>query len=159
MGKKSMAVCRRIYEDIRTYGVGILVALLVLAGCNILVGQFCPLVLLTGIPCPACGLSRAGGLLLTLHWKQAFYMHPMIFPIAAFLLYCCWYRYVWGKTPKYMKTLLFSILLLLIVVYFCRMGWYFKPPYLVKGRSVTPIYYEPRNLFRACLHMVSKMIE
>lgn len=159
MGKRCAAVGRRIYRDIRTYGAGIVAALLVLTGCNMLVGQFCPLVLLTGIPCPACGLSRAGGLLLTLHWKQAFYMHPMIFPIAAFLLYCCWYRYVWGKTPKYRKTLLFSILFLLIVVYFYRMGRYFKPPFSAADHAAGPIYYEPQNLWRICLHMVSKMIE
>lgn len=41
------------------------------------VGSACPIALLTGLPCPGCGLTRACIAALTLHWKEAFALHPL----------------------------------------------------------------------------------
>ena len=48
-------------------------------------GAGCPLVWLTGFPCPACGLTRAAKLVFCARFTDAYQMHPMIYPILLFL--------------------------------------------------------------------------
>jgi len=54
--------------------------------------SLCPMVVITGFPCPGCGLTRAGFRLLRLDFAGAFRVHPMIYPIAAWLLLFFWNR-------------------------------------------------------------------
>ncbi|MFA9380250.1 MAG: DUF2752 domain-containing protein [Acetanaerobacterium sp.] len=37
---------------------------------------------LTGIPCPTCGMTRAVLALASLHFKAAFYNHPLVYLLA-----------------------------------------------------------------------------
>ncbi|MBN2432827.1 MAG: DUF2752 domain-containing protein [Acidobacteria bacterium] len=59
-------------------------ALFVLGTLNMLTGLFgisilpCPLMNLTGFPCPGCGLTRACELLLRFEWQQALHMHAFV---------------------------------------------------------------------------------
>ena len=56
--------------------------------------SMCPMVVLTGFPCPACGLTRAGCAMLGLDFKGAWQLHPFIYPIAALLVCWCAGRYI-----------------------------------------------------------------
>lgn len=42
----------------------------------------CPFVMVTGLPCPGCGLSRAGFCLLRGEFADAWYLNPFIYGIA-----------------------------------------------------------------------------
>ena len=44
--------------------------------------SLCPVVVITGFPCPGCGLTRAGVRLLRLDFAGAFGIQPFIYPIA-----------------------------------------------------------------------------
>ena len=57
----------------------------------------CPLVWITGFPCPACGLTRAGIRLLHLDFKGAWKMHPFIYAFAAGMVIFAWKRYICKK--------------------------------------------------------------
>jgi len=51
--------------------------------------RVCPFALVTGFPCPGCGLSRASLALLSGDPVRAFHFHPLVFvvlPVAAFLV-------------------------------------------------------------------------
>jgi hypothetical protein len=38
----------------------------------------CPMRLLTGVPCPFCGITRAAGALVRGHWHEAVTFHPLV---------------------------------------------------------------------------------
>lgn len=46
---------------------------------TIFVGSACPFELITGLPCPACGMTRANLLALQFKFSEAFAMHPLFF--------------------------------------------------------------------------------
>ena len=47
--------------------------------------SLCPMVMVTGLPCPGCGLTRAGFALLRLDLAGAYRIHPFIYPIAGYI--------------------------------------------------------------------------
>lgn len=101
--------------------------------------SLCPMVVITGFPCPGCGLTRAGFRLLRLDFAGAFRVHPMIYPIAAWLLLFFWNRYFRkGRMGSGLKILLILILVLTILVYLWRMFRYFpgEPPMSFYGGNL-----------------------
>lgn len=54
-------------------------------------GHGCPIRLLTGIPCPGCGLSRAFLALLHLDLAGAFSFHPMFWAVPILAGAAVWY--------------------------------------------------------------------
>lgn len=46
----------------------------------------CPVALLTGIPCPGCGMTRALNALVRGDWAEAWLYHPISFLVATQLL-------------------------------------------------------------------------
>ena len=46
----------------------------------------CPWVLITGMPCPGCGLTRAGICLLHFDFAEAWKTHPFIYAVVFFVL-------------------------------------------------------------------------
>ncbi|MCM1179305.1 MAG: DUF2752 domain-containing protein [Clostridium sp.] len=143
-------------KDIRTYYKGVLLAAVYIVGADALFGGMCPGVLLTGFPCPACGLTRAGIYVLTLQFQRAWVMNPVIYAIGAFLLYFLICRYILGKPSAGVKWMLWAVLILLLLVYFYRMANCF-PEYAAAGQSPgTPMVYTQENLLRRLVSHVGK---
>ena len=91
----------------------------------------CPLVWITGFPCPACGLTRAGIRLLHLDFKGAWKMHPFIYAFAAGVVIFAWKRYICKKPiGKWFKTGCVVCVVLMVIYYVWRMYRYFpdQPP-------------------------------
>lgn len=99
---------------------------------NTVFHAFCPMVILTGLPCPGCGISRAAFFLLTGRWGSAYRMNPMIFPVALVIVYFAWNRYLLGRKAKGIYQLVIAVLVLLIATYCYRMYLYFpdRVPYV-----------------------------
>lgn len=128
----------RICADIKAYyWVGI-IFLLYFWGANFLFGVFCPQLILTGIPCAGCGLTRAACCLMRGQVRQAAQINPSIFPVAFFLLYCGYFRYVKGKKINKSGRILALLVAVMLVIYGCRMYCYFpdREPYIYYENNV-----------------------
>jgi len=87
-----------------------------------------------GVPCPACGLTRAFISLARLDFRQAFAYHPLFF-LVVFLPLLAWERI----SPRLRNILAFSLLGVFIVVWIARMILLFP--------DVPPMTYNYYSLF------------
>lgn len=83
--------------------------------------EFCPMVILCGLPCPGCGMTRAGIFLITGQWKRLLEYNVMILPWSIFILSFLWQRYVRGKRIPGQNILIVFLFLLTIGYYLYRM--------------------------------------
>lgn len=80
----------------------------------------CPSVILLGLPCPGCGMTRAVVSALCLDFKSAFYFHPLWFtaPIALAL----YLLFAYKKMHRAQNAVLTVFALSLLIVYIVRMS-------------------------------------
>ena len=101
----------------------------------LLVGRFflyslCPMVILTGFPCPACGMTRAVMSILKGNFAAAWYLHPFSYVFLLFLVVFAVRRYIMKKEVKSLTKYAIAIMIALILFYVYRMLRYFpgEPP-------------------------------
>ena len=125
MRKYVKEVAERLWMDIREYGIAVVLFLLYMIVVNLIFHAFCPVVIITGFPCPGCGLTRALGYLITGRWQQAWEMNPVIFLIAVIAVYFVVNRYFLGRKVKGIQSLLILTAVVLCIVFCVRMYLYF----------------------------------
>jgi len=128
----------RLKEDIKGNWLGMLLAVLVFFLMDAIVGKVCAWRFILGIPCPACGMTRAWGLLLHGKFVEAFYMHQM-YPFV--VLGGCLFVYTRYISKRYSKIWSrYGIILLLasITLYIYRMVSWFpnQAPMLYDADSI-----------------------
>ncbi|MBO4982252.1 MAG: DUF2752 domain-containing protein [Lachnospiraceae bacterium] len=94
-------VCGRILSDIRQNSVALIIILIYLALTQYFFHTVCPLKIVTGLDCPACGLTRASLLLLTGHITEALERNASVVCWVPLILYFCIFRYLVGKKPPF----------------------------------------------------------
>ena len=96
---------RRLVNDIWEIKAAIL--FLVIYACVVfpIFHCFCPMVVLFGYPCPACGLSRACAAVLTGQFHRAAEENAMIFFWLPYILWLVAHQYFMGRKPKLMRAL------------------------------------------------------
>ena len=135
--KKAGRVIKSIWKDIRTYWPGILILAVYIIVTDILFGTMCPIALLTGFPCPGCGLTRSLGLVCTLHFREAFLFHACIYLWIAMAVYFVIRRYFLEK--KGFPVAIFVAVCAVTVVYYAWRMFAFYP-------GDEPLVYRERNL-------------
>lgn len=117
---------------------------------NVIFHTVCPMVIVTGLPCPGCGLTRAMLCLASGRIGEAVRMNPMAVPTACLLFYFLWSRYGRGRRAKGMAYLTGAAVLFSIVIYLERMYCLFpdQPPYV----------YEPHNILAKILPFYEQML-
>jgi len=90
-----------------------------------LTGSPCVFRVFTGIPCPGCGLTRAGMALLRLDFHLAFFYHPIIFLIVPASLFIIIQSVIRKKPITRFIPFLFAIGVCLYIVYILRMICFF----------------------------------
>ncbi len=120
MKEKLYTMLNRIWDDIYRARWGIPAVVLYLAATMILFGKSCPFRILTGFPCPGCGLTRGVLCILTLRFSRAYSYHPAAFLWAALIGYLIVKRYVMGKSTKEAFGMAVIAALLTIAVYVYR---------------------------------------
>lgn len=126
------AVWGRIWKDIRKYKIAILIFAVYYVVEHMVFRAFCPLVLLTGLPCAGCGMTRAVFFLLTGQFARSWRLNPMALPIVLLVIYCVIERYFLGRKIKGLKILVSILCVCMLAVYFYRMCTIFpnRPPYV-----------------------------
>ncbi len=78
-------------------------AIIIIIAYFVILRQFvyslCPMVMVTGFPCPACGLTRAGFRLLHLDFAGAWSVHPFIYAVLILAVLFCVNRYFLKGQP------------------------------------------------------------
>ena len=91
----------------------------------------CLAVLITGLPCPGCGMTRAFIRLLHLDFAEAWQMHPFVYFFAVFVIWFGIRRYILGITDTEKVWKIAAMLgIFMILFYIWRMLRYFPgdPP-------------------------------
>lgn len=84
----------RLWEDIRRNRLPLALLLLYGVATQMLFQTVCPWAILTHLPCPACGLTRAGLCVCTLHLREALRLNATICLWGPYLIYAFVLRYV-----------------------------------------------------------------
>lgn len=94
----------RMAADLKEYRCGVMALLAYGMISRLAFHAFCPMVILTGLPCPGCGLSRAVWYLLTGRFARSFALHPLAPLWLALIIVFAVNRYVAGRgvTKRYM---------------------------------------------------------
>ncbi|MCL1988229.1 MAG: DUF2752 domain-containing protein [Firmicutes bacterium] len=136
-----MSNFREIWENVR-HNKNYFVAIVILATyyfvANYFFGYVSPTMIIAGLPCPACGFTRAGLLFFSGNFAASFAMHPLFLPTLLFgavSVVCLLYN---KKSVKYLKIGVIVLLLAAILVYIYRMINFFPfvEPLVVNGNSI-----------------------
>lgn len=73
---------RKLLKDIKSARWAIMIIIAYFVFFRKIIYTICPVVLITGYPCPGCGMTRAGLRLLRLDFAGAWEMHPFIYAVA-----------------------------------------------------------------------------
>ena len=138
---------KRLFNDIKDNRVAILAILLYFLIAKFILHTICPMVWLTGLPCPACGMTRAGVALLTGQFAKAWQIHPFIYVFV--VVFALWFvsRYVLQKSVSWMRPLVIICLILLIAFYVYRMIRFFP--------GEPPMSYYSGNVLLRCYQLLT----
>ena len=130
-------------EDIREYRAAAVTLFVYVILVNLLFHNFCPMVIVTGLPCPGCGLTRSIVYLLSGKIVQSVNINPMGIPIACIIIYFFFNRYILGKKAKGMTVLITGVIIMLLLLYLWRMHIYFpnRAPYVYEKDNVLSRYF------------------
>lgn len=125
-------IWERVKQDVRQHGAGVLAVLVLYVVMHVLFGAFCPSVIVTGFPCPGCGMTRAVLYLMKGQFRRSWALNPAA---GLWVLWAIWFgveRYIRGRKCKGLSWALCGIALFMVVVYVVRMGMFFpdRPPYV-----------------------------
>lgn len=109
--------------------------------------RYCPFVMVTGLPCAGCGMTRATILFLSGKFVQSLVMHPMVLSFGILAFAYCLFKYVLFIDTRTLKSAFIFILAATILVYILRMFLYFPT-------KVPMVYYE-NNLISRLLDLIN----
>ena len=138
-------VVKKIVGDLLTVKWAIIIIIAYFAILKNYLYSLCPSVIITGYPCPACGLTRAGFSVLQGNFALAAQINVFIYPVMLFILIFCVNRYLLlRETPQWMYWLLAGIIIWMIIYYIYRMKRYFP--------DTPPMTYYYDNLLERLKH-------
>lgn len=120
----------RMWKDIREYKVLAFVLIAYYLVIRSIFSAFCPLVIITGFPCPGCGMTRAFLFAFTGQFVRAFHANPLVYGWILFGIYGFIQRYIRGRKIKGWQIIISILAAAMIIAYIYRMYLYFpnRPP-------------------------------
>lgn len=140
MGKYLINVGKRIFKDIKDYGLAALMYLIYYIMAVTFFKASCPLVLLTGFPCPGCGILRCLKLILIFRFQDAWLINPVSFAWMFLFIWVIITRYFIGKNFKLTKVFFWIVFALTIGKYIHGMVKYFPNHIPYVYRKNNPLY-------------------
>lgn len=115
-------IFQRIKDDIYRNRLALVILVLYFLLTGLLFGEVCPLKLLTGLPCPGCGLVRGCLSFLTFQFQLSFHYNLTAGLWIAGILYLLVTRYLLGKPCKSGLPVFTLIGCITIILYVWRMA-------------------------------------
>ena len=112
---------KNFLSDLYHNRIAILCIIIYMSVTQYLFHSVCPIAILFGFPCPACGLTRAGISFLTAHFSTAFQMNPCIFLLIPYFLYLWFYKYIFEKKPPYLTFITCLLGIIVFGIYILRL--------------------------------------
>lgn len=128
---------RKIKEDLINYYKSIIIFILVWSFISIIFRSTCFTTVVFGIPCPACGMSRAAVLFFLGKFIESFNMHPLFLFVLLGIVIFILTRYFFGCQHIFNKYFI-SFVIIMFIVYIVRIIIIFP------GRE--PMTYNKNNL-------------
>lgn len=129
--RKENADMEQLKKDIKSIFPGLAAAAAVCTVLTLVFGTCCPMRILTGLPCPACGTLRSILALLRLDIGEMLWYQPVLPLVLAAFLFFCYIRYYKKQSRKKLfYTMISLIILISCAVYVYRMRVYYpnRPP-------------------------------
>lgn len=134
----------------KKYGFAITICIISLTIMNFIFGTVCPSALFLGIPCPACGITRAAKLMLMGQFRKSFEMHPLLILVILGVFFCLIMIKFPQKGRLYINIYVIICIIIFICFYIYRMQMYFP--------DVEPLVYREDNLL-AYIRGVIKLLK
>jgi hypothetical protein len=120
--KQLSKAARRIITDIKDYKIAILCIIIYTVFVKTIFHAFCPMLIMTGIPCPGCGMTRALYCLITFQLKRSISLNPAALLWLIFIAYIVWNRYILGTYNKRVTSILLAfVCIITLIIYIYRM--------------------------------------
>lgn len=127
------------YKDIKSARWAIMLVIAYFVFLKNVLHSLCPVVLVTGFPCPGCGLTRAAFRVLRLDLPGAYKTHPFIFAVILLAFVFAAERYVYqSRKMNVTKWCAIAVIIGMVIFYVWRMIHMFP--------DVPPMTYYHRNL-------------
>ncbi len=143
-------IFNRIYQDINLNKLPFIMLSVLLISLHLIFHHICPIVILTGFPCPGCGLTRAFLLFLTFHPVEAFSYNPA-YPLWMLLILVFFVkRYIFGKKiSSFFSLFSLAVVILTIAIYIFRMSHFFPShdPMIYFDENIMARIHPEYNLF------------
>lgn len=141
---------QRIFADVKKFWPIPVMLLVLYFVMHKLEGAFCPSVIILGLPCPGCGMTRALLYVLQGRFADAFYINPSVYLWIAFLLYIIVVRYIMGKQLKHKVFIVTVIVTVMVIRFGYGMYLYYpeRPPFAYTGGNVM------EDIIPGYMHMV-----
>lgn len=118
---KNSEVLQRMYRDLYRLRLALLILLLYGLVTQLIFHTVCPFAILTGFPCPACGMTRAILLFCTGNFQLSFSLHPVALFWPLLLLYRGYFRYFPGRRAPFVWPLTITLCLSTFACYLYRL--------------------------------------
>lgn len=144
-----MKLADRIMKDLtelaKKYLLGIVLCIVVMISMNYLFGTVCTSTILLGLPCPACGITRATILMLTGHFNESFQMHPLLLLVFVEFIFCIIIKKILKNYRFYINISVIICLAIFVCFYIYRMSEYFP--------NIEPLVYRSDNILRKTISL------
>jgi len=136
---------KRIVKDVLEFKWAIICLVIYYFVTHELFHAFCPMVIVTGLPCPGCGVTRSIFCLLTGQISRSFVLSPFALFWILLGIWFVYERYVQGKKVKGIYPLIGCLCVAMVVYYVYRMYTTFP--------SISPMIYTEDNVLNNLLKL------
>lgn len=134
---------------VKQYRISILLILISFYILKRLMGTVCYSAILLGIPCPACGLTRAAGLLASGRFRESFHMHPLLFLVIIGVILYPMLKSTTRNYKLFMNIYVIITMVTFVCLYIYRM--------LNLYPAVEPMVYHKDNMLAKLLAIIQYM--
>ncbi len=136
---------KELIELIKRYWIGIVLCIITMIFLNSIFGTVCISKLFIGVPCPACGITRASVFLLTGHFREAYQMHPLLFLIIMEVVFCLIIKKVLKNYRFFINISVIICMAIFVSFYIYRMKVYYP--------NVEPMVYWKDNYLHKMINL------